>query len=126
MDPWQVYVALETHPKYRHDMAEAIRAGEIEETEAAVAAASDVFGVARYKDDPNGLTDGELVELLASFVIYTSESKKKYDLLSTSLPATDGEFSNAATSDATGNSPTDCGSTSTTSKHATPSECFVA
>jgi hypothetical protein len=122
VDPWAVYVALEMHPKYKHDMAEAIREGELEETEIAVAAASEIFGVPRYKNNEKlGLTDGELVELLASFVLYTTESKKKYDRLSTSLPATDGEFSNAATSAKTGPSFTDCGSISITPRHATPS-----
>lgn len=127
VDPWGIYVALETHPKYKHDLAEFIRQGSIEETEIAVSAASEVFGVSRFKDDPNGLTDGELVELLATFVLYTNDSKKKYDRLSTSLPATDGEFSNAATpSERTGTFSTDSGCASTMPKHATPSASSVA
>lgn len=123
VDPYAVYVALETHSKFRWDMADAIVAGKREETEIGVAAAAEVFGLKRLRVDEDGLTDGEIVEILESFARYAFHAKKKYSLLSTSLSAMDGELSNAAHFPETGNSSSGSGSGSVASNPGTPTAC---
>ncbi len=92
-DPFRLWRALESHETFNLDtMHEAIDDGIEPECSIGLAAIQEVFQIAPY-DGRNGLQDWELGDLLARFLEYISDVKKKPAPGLTSPAATDPESS---------------------------------
>lgn len=112
LDPIQIMLDLEAHPKYRLDKhPKLVLEGDEEAFTITIEAVRAVFGVPPFKDkEKPGLTARECLGLLDSFFTYVDSQKKSIDPSPTSPPsmdATSSESGKPITSDTLGSGSTE-------------------
>lgn len=125
-DPFRIWRELSNHPQLNLEaMADEIDQGAHEETTIAVNAVCDVFHVHRW-NGTDGLTDEELLRLLASMIDWLNAVKKNSSPgLTSSLPMASASSKAPAVPAEPTNPPSDSGSTATASTPARPSASSV-
>jgi hypothetical protein len=90
-DPLACWRGMMNHAEYRHDVhPKQVDEGDQEALEITLRMIQDVFGVEEWAEDtPEGLTQGEMLDLLISFIEYTSDVKKNTSLSATPPPPTE-------------------------------------
>ena len=90
-DPLACWRGMMNHVEYRHEVhPKQVHEGDQESLEITLRMVQDVFEVEEWGEDtPNGLTQGEMLDLLISFIEYVSDVKKNTSLSATAPPPTE-------------------------------------
>ena len=90
VDPFMVYRALDSHPRFKWDHLPMTDEGDVAATDLVVSAAREVFGIPPYEEGVDSLTAAEVLDVLASFGEWIESQKKTFDRGLTSSPPAAG------------------------------------